>query len=171
MNWLTKIFENALWQARLVVLLAVFFGMVGSITLFVVASVEISHVVGEVAHALASGAGLESLHGEVVGGIIGAVDLYLIAVVLLIFSFGLYELFISEIEPARKNQASKILEIDSLDQLKTTLAKVIVMVLVVSFFQGVLNTRYSSPLEMIYFSLSILALSLGLYFLHRSEKH
>ena len=114
---------------------------------------------------------MKALHGEVVGGIIGAVDLYLIAVVLLIFSFGLYELFIDEIEPARKNQASKILEIDSLDQLKATLAKVIVMVLVVSFFQGVLNTTYSSPLEMIYFSVSILALSLGLYFLHRSEKH
>jgi uncharacterized membrane protein YqhA len=166
-----KIFENVLWQSRLVVLLAVFFGMVGSITLFVVASVEIGHVVGEVMHELSAGGNLQGLHSEVVGGIIGAVDLYLIAVVLLIFSFGLYELFISEIEPARKYQASKILEIDSLDQLKTTLAKVIVMVLVVSFFQGVLNTRYSSPLEMIYFSVSILALSLGLYFLHRSEKH
>lgn len=171
MNWLTKVFENALWQSRLIVLLAVFFGMIGSITLFVVASVEIGHVVAEVAKAMSAGADMKKLHGEVVGGIIGAVDLYLIAVVLLIFSFGLYELFISEIEPARKNQASKILEIDSLDQLKTTLAKVIVMVLVVSFFQGVLNTTYSSPLEMIYFSLSILALSLGLYFLHRSEKH
>ncbi len=171
MSRLKKVFENTLWQSRLVVLLAVLFGMAGAIVLFVMASIEIAHMVGEVAHAVTTGTDMKALHREVVSGIIGAVDLYLIAVVLLIFSFGLYELFIDEIEPARKNQASKILEIDSLDQLKATLAKVIVMVLVVSFFQGVLNTTYSSPLEMIYFSVSILALSLGLYFLHRSEKH
>ena len=40
----------------------------------------------------------EHFHEDIVAGIIGAVDLYLIAVVLLIFSFGIYELFISKID-------------------------------------------------------------------------
>jgi uncharacterized membrane protein YqhA len=93
------------------------------------------------------------------------------AIVMFIFSFGLYELFISEIDPAKRKGASKILEIHSLDELKDKLAKVIVMVLIVNFFQRVLHTGYSGALEMLYFSGSILALSLGLYFLHKGGKH
>jgi len=59
----------------------------------------------------------------------------LIAVVLLIFSFGIYELFISEIDDAENSEVgSKILAIHSLDELKDKLGKVVVMVLIVSFF-------------------------------------
>jgi len=45
------------------------------------------------------------------------------------------------------------------------------MVLIVNFFQRVLHTGYSGALEMLYFSGSILALSLGLYFLHKGGNH
>jgi len=107
-----------------------------------------------------------------VGDIIGAVDLYLIAVVMLLFSFGLYELFISKIDAAEDSESSKILQIHSLDQLKDKLAKVIVMVLIVNFFQRVLHTGYSGALEMLYFAGSIFALAIGLYFLHKgSNQH
>jgi uncharacterized membrane protein YqhA len=82
-----------------------------------------------------------------------------------IFSFGIYELFISEIDEASGDQSSKILAIHSLDQLKDKIAKVIVMVLVVNFFQRVLHTEFKTPLEMLYFALSIAALAIGLYFL------
>ena len=44
-------------------------------------------------------------------------------------------------------------------------SKVIVMVLVVNFFQRVLHTEFATPLEMLYFALSIAALAIGLYFL------
>ena len=94
-------------------------------------------------------------------------DLYLIAVVMFIFSFGLYELFISDIDQANGKNGSKLLAIESLDQLKDKIAKVIVMVLVVSFFQRVLHTSFSAPLEMLYFALSITALAVGLYFLSK----
>ncbi len=73
------------------------------------------------------------LHEDVVALIIGAVDLYLMALVLFIFSFGVYELFISEIEEFKQTKQSKVLEVHSLDQLKDKLAKVIIMVLVVIF--------------------------------------
>ena len=60
-----------------------------------------------------------------------------------------------------------MLEIHSLDQLKDKIAKVIIMVLVVSFFQRVLHMEFKTPLEMVYFASSILILSLGLYFLRK----
>jgi uncharacterized membrane protein YqhA len=108
-----------------------------------------------------------------VSGIIGAVDLYLIGVVMLLFSFGLYELFISDIDAAKKvdGEESKILAIHSLDQLKDKISKVIVMVLVVGFFQKVGHIGYTTPLEMLYFALSIAAVAVGLFFLGKVGKH
>ncbi len=172
MKFLEKAFEWTLWQSRLFIILAVIFGMVGGIVLFIVASIDIFHVATYTFSVITSGHHPEHFHEKIVGDIIGAVDLYLIAVVMLLFSFGLYELFISKIDPAERSEASKILQIESLDQLKDKLAKVIVMVLIVSFFKRVLDTPYNGALEMLYFSGSIFALALGLYFLHKgAEKH
>ncbi|WP_311767674.1 YqhA family protein [Campylobacter rectus] len=39
-------------------------------------------------------------------GVVGEIDLYLIALVLYIFSFGIYELFISEIEGLKQSKQS-----------------------------------------------------------------
>jgi len=172
MKLLERAFEWILWQSRLFILLAVIFGMIGAIVLFVVASLDLYHVATFTFESLTAGHHPEHFHEKIVGDIIGAVDLYLIAVVMLLFSFGLYELFISKIDIAEKSEASKILQIENLDQLKDKLAKVIVMVLIVSFFKRVLDTPYNGALEMLYFSGSIFALALGLYFLHKgAEKH
>lgn len=171
MKYIEKIFESTLWNGRLFILLAVIFSMLGAIILFIVASVDIYNVAAETFSVYYNHLHPDNFHEMVVGGIIGAVDLYLMAVVMLIFSFGLYELFISDIDQAKGSDASKVLEIHSLDQLKDKLAKVIVMVLVVSFFQRVLHTEYSGALEMLYFAGSILALSVGLYFLHKGGEH
>ncbi|SFP01176.1 YqhA family protein [Hydrogenimonas thermophila] len=168
---LEKIFESTLWNGRLFVILAVIFSMFGSIILFIVASTDIWGMVVKTFEIYIQHQHPEHFHEELVGVIIGAVDLYLMAIVMLIFSFGVYELFISEIDPAKKTEGSKILEIHSLDQLKDKLAKVIVMVLIVSFFKKALYTHYSSPLEMLYFAGAILALALGLYFLHKGGDH
>ena len=168
---LERVFETTLWNGRLFILLAVIFSMVGAIILFIVASTDIYHVAVDTLGVYFAGAHPEDFHEMVVGGIIGAVDLYLMAVVKLIFSFGLYELFISEIDPAKGHGASKVLEIHSLDELKDKLAKVIVMVLVVSFFQRVLHTQYNGAQEMLYFAGSILALAIALYYLHKGGDH
>jgi len=166
-----KLFESLIWNSRFVVLLAVVFGLLGAIILFVIASLDIWHVAVEtfqvVTHVIPHP---EHFHENVVSGIIGAVDLYLIAVVMFIFSFGLYELFISDIEAAEGKNGSKLLAIHSLDQLKDKIAKVIVMVLVVNFFQRVIHTEFATPLEMLYFAGSITLLAAGLYFLSKVGK-
>lgn len=171
MQWIEKIFESLLWNGRLFVILAVIFSMVGAIILFIVASVDIFNVAGETISVYVNHEHPDNFHEMVVGGIIGAVDLYLMAVVMLIFSFGLYELFISDIDAMKNSYASKVLEIHSLDQLKDKLAKVIVMVLVVSFFQRVLHTQYNGAQELLYFAASILALAIALYYLHKGGDH
>ncbi len=169
---LERIFEGTIWRSRFVVILAVVFGLLGAFVLFIVASMDIWSVAVYTFNTIITNAHPEKFHENIVAGIIGAVDLYLIAVVMFIFSFGLYELFISEIDEAMDDEkTSKILAIHSLDQLKDKIAKVIVMVLVVSFFQRVLHTEFTTALEMLYFALSITALSVGLYFLSKVGKH
>jgi len=163
-----RIFENTLWSSRLFTMFAVVFSLFGAIILFLVASLDIWNVMVMIYEMIFHHAHPEHLHEDIVADIIGAIDLYLIAIVLLIFSFGVYELFISKIDAAEA-ESSGVLNIHSLDQLKDKIAKVIVMVLVVNFFQRVLHTDYSGALEMLYFSASILLLAVALYFLHKGD--
>jgi uncharacterized membrane protein YqhA len=167
-----RIFEGSLWASRFMVILAVIFGLVGAVVLFIVASFDIYDTARFVLNTYLTHAHPENFHEDVVGGIIGAVDLYLIGVVMLLYAFGLYELFISEIDAAKNESGedNKILAIHSLDQLKDKISKVIVMVLVVGFFQKVGYTTYTGALDMLYFALSITAVAVGLYFLGKVGK-
>ena len=168
-----KIFEGSLWSSRFIVILAVIFGLLGAVILFAVASVDIYNTAEFVLNTYINHQHPNNFHENVVSGVIGAVDFYLIGVVMLLFSFGLYELFISDIDAAKSEDGddNKILAIHSLDQLKDKISKVIVMVLVVGFFQKVAHTQYNNALDMLYFALSITAISVGLYFLGKVGKH
>jgi len=168
-SWIEAVFEGILWNTRFFVLLAVIFSMVGGIALFVVASVDVWHVTTMVFNNYFGGVHPHNFHEKIVTDLIGAVDLYLIAIVLFIFGFGLYELFISQIDIAKRSAASKILAIHSLDELKDKLAKVIIMVLIVGFFKRAMNTEYGGPLEMLYLAGAILGLALAFYFMHKGH--
>ncbi len=169
---LEKIFENTLWSSRFIIVLAVIFGLIGAVVLFIVASVDVYDTAKFVLNTYITHAHPENFHEDVVGGIIGAVDLYLIGVVMLLFSFGLYELFISDIDVAKdeNGEENQLLAIHSLDQLKDKISKVIVMVLVVGFFQKVGHTNYVGALDLLYLALSITAVAVGLYFLSKVAK-
>jgi uncharacterized membrane protein YqhA len=169
-GFLEAIFEGTLWRSRIIAVLAVIFGMIGAIVLFLVASYDIVMVAKKTYLFFFSHYHPDNFHEMLIGKIIGAVDLYLIAVVLLIFSFGIYELFISEIDDAEHSDVgSKILAIHSVDELKDKLGKVVVMVLIVGFFKRVMHMEFASPLEMLYLAGSILALALALYYMHKGE--
>jgi uncharacterized membrane protein YqhA len=159
-----RAFESALWRSRLIVLLAVVFGAASAIILFISGSLEILNTLE---HSV-SFAPLSVDHTELLIGIIGAVDFYLIAMVLLIFSFGIYELFISKLDIARNSEAfHTILEISTLDDLKNKIIKVIIMVLIVSFFQQVLSLTLSTSYDMLFMALSIAAICIGVFFLQK----
>jgi len=161
---LERLFEAVLWDSRLIVILAVVFGTFSAIVLFVSGSLEIINTLG---HAI-DFATLEVEHTEILIGIIGAVDFYLIGMVLLIFSFGIYELFISQINIARKGGFfHTILDISNLDDLKNKIIKVIIMVLIVSFFQRVLALKMQTGTDMFFMALSIAAICIGVFFLQK----
>jgi uncharacterized membrane protein YqhA len=159
-----RAFESALWSSRLIVLLAVVFGTISSMLLFIAGSVEI---ILSISHSV-SFAHMEINYTTLLSGIIGGVDLYLIGMVLLIFSFGIYELSISKIDIARSSESyHTLLEISNLDDLKNKIIKVIIMVLIVSFFQRVLSMTFTNSMDMLFMAVSIAVICVGVYYLQK----
>jgi len=102
--------------------------------------------------------------------VVELVDGYLLAAFMLIFALGLYELFISDIDEARRSAASsRILVIDTLDDLKTKLAKVILMILIVRLFEHAVKLRPDNLVELVYLGGTIALVGLALWLTHASE--
>jgi uncharacterized membrane protein YqhA len=161
-NIVENIFERALWSLRFIVILGVIFGALSAIVLFVTGSLEIYHILVS----LALDAVHPPTHEQILVGIIGAVDFYLIGLVLIIFTFGIYELFISEIDIARvEGGFGSILDIENLDDLKNKIIKVIIMVLIVTFFQRILSMEFTTSIDMLAMAFSICLICAGVYFL------
>lgn len=108
-------------------------------------------------------------NNELLFKIISSIDLFLIGIVLLIFGFGVYELFVSEIDFADSKFSESTLKIKSLDQLKNKIIKVIIIVLIVKFFEKILKLteNFTSPLDILFFGLSILSICLGYYLINK----
>ncbi|PWR75964.1 YqhA family protein [Methanospirillum stamsii] len=166
--------EYWLWKFRYVSFLAVIFCAFASVALFLMGTIEIIHPVSEIFLDTAGlNPGHEALENEeVLKGFIRALDLYLIAVFFLIFSFGLYELIISKIDVARDacdDVEHPLLQITSLDELKSKIIKVIIIILIVAFFKNVISMKIIAISDAFLLSLAILALCIGSYFLTKEH--
>ncbi|XP_022871915.1 uncharacterized protein LOC111391013 [Olea europaea var. sylvestris] len=120
--------------------------------------------------------------GKVIFSLVQAVDVYLLGTVMLVFGMGLYELFISNLDKAKlisegpETQRSNLfglftlkerprwLEIKTVNELKTKLGHVIVMLLLIGLFEKSKKAVIQSPLDLLCFSASVL-LSSGCLFL------
>ena len=157
-------FERVLWSLRFIVILGVVFGALSAIILFIVGSMEIFNVLMDAIFVVEA----HLSHETILIGLIGAIDFYLIGLVLLIFSFGIYELFISEIDIARSGGGfTNILEVKNLDDLKNKILKVIIMVLIVTFFQRILILKMETATDGLAMAVSICLICIGVYYMGR----
>ncbi|MDX8387774.1 MAG: YqhA family protein [Ghiorsea sp.] len=101
------------------------------------------------------------------------IDIFLLAIVLLIFGFGLYELYISKIDHAYENNdesASHMLSIKNLDDLKSRLGKVIMMILVVKFFEMAIGMEIDGVKGLLVFAAGVLLIAMTLYVSERISR-
>jgi len=99
--------------------------------------------------------------------VVEVVDGYLLATIMLIFALGLYELFVSRIEIAEGSEfASRLLLIRSLDDLKDRLTKVVLVILVVKFFEYALRLEFRTSLDLLWLALGIMLVSAALWLSH-----
>ncbi len=173
MKLLEKIFEGTLWNSRFVVLTAVIGSLLAGIAIFFMATVDVIYLFQHALHYADSSLTADArklLHDSTISHVVEVVDGYLLATVMLIFSLGLYELFISDIDQARGSRsASKILVINTLDDLKSKLAKVILMILVVTLFKEAMTMHIETPMDLVYLAGSIALVALALYWGHASD--
>ena len=158
--------EKIIWNFRNITLLAVILSIVWSLTLIILGSWDIVEAV-----IFYNPLFDESIsnNNDLLFKIISAIDLFLIGIVLLIFGFGIYELFVSEIDFANAKFTESTLKIRDLDQLKNKIIKVVIIVLIVKFFEKVLkfSENFTTPMDILYFGLSILSICIGYYLINR----
>ncbi len=150
-------FETIIWNFRFFVLLPVIFSLFSAVKFFIIGTLDIwvglnlsfdvSDPEGRVTY-------------QIVSYIIGGVDYYLIGIVLLIFAFGIYELFISKID-IRFEQEVSILQSESLEELKSKIVQVIVVALIVSLFKKMLGLEISQVSDVVYVAIAILLISIS----------
>jgi uncharacterized membrane protein YqhA len=130
--------ERWMWRFRLIAILPVMMSLLSSLATFLLGTKEIVKALLPV----------------------GGIDLYLIGIAFLIFGYGVNELLISPIDPARdaENLGNGLLDIRNLDQLKEKLVKVLVVALIVSAFKAMLTLPINTPTSLVLFCLSVLLL-------------
>lgn len=92
---------------------------------------------------------------------ISVMDIHLISVVLYIFAVGLYELFVGKL------QLPEWLKVGSIDQLKSKLASVIVLILAITFTKNLVE--WKNPLDTLLFGLAVSAVIAVLILYYKIE--
>ena len=165
-NYLIAKFEDILYYSRYFAFIAVVGAILSSFILFIQGfGLIIKGLVGFFRDPYER---YEALFEQLVS----SVDVFLFALVLIIFGVGVYELFIANVDPEDKPADTRPtwLKISSVDDLKSSLGKVILMVLIVSFFKHVLeiDAEMWSPTALLYLAIGILLIAAALYLTHKS---
>jgi uncharacterized membrane protein YqhA len=102
-----------------------------------------------------------------------AVDSFLISFVFFVFSFGLYKIFFLTGAQFSKDNLPRWLQLESIFELKALLWQSILTSLVVSFLNYAVISMSKDRLswQFLMFPLSILIISVALYFLKMAEKN
>ncbi|MDF1589108.1 MAG: YqhA family protein [Gammaproteobacteria bacterium] len=168
-----RLFESMLWNSRFIVVVSVLVSLATSFAMFYMATVDayflISHL-GEYLSPDLIGEARKTFRSETVTHVVEVIDGYLLATVLLIFALGLYELFISKIGQAEQSDMqSSVLAINSLDDLKTRLGRVVIMILIVNFFEHAISMDFHGALELLALAGGIALIGVTLYLTHAEE--
>jgi uncharacterized membrane protein YqhA len=171
-SWLENAFETVLFQSRFLLLFAVLGSLFASFMMFVKGCLEIVHAATDLFPQVL-GAQAATLGDKVVLlSVVPAVDYYLFATALLMFATGIYGIFISKIDPPVRidSATGKLkrsrLNFRSLDELKTQIGKVVMMLLVVTVFEQSLEIHYGEPRDLLYLGGGLLLVAISLFAAH-----
>ena len=167
MSSFKKSFESLLWKSRFVVIVAVITSVLAGLDLFFIVGIDSFRVLISLAHSADPAMTPDQREGvmrESILRMISLIDGYLLGAFMFIFGFGLYELFLADLQEARTSLTSgRILQIKSLEDLKTRLGRVILIILIVEIFKDAYEVKAQSPLDLLYVAATIALIGLALY--------
>lgn len=154
--------ERALWSTRLLLLGGVAGSAVLAAATIWIGTVDLVRFVGAVADYTTAGQPSE-VRSELVADAVKVVDAYLLAAILVVVAFGLYELFIGRLDSRRHDADSpRLLVASSLDELKDRISKLVVLILVIEFFQRGLQIGIDDANDLVLLAGGIALVSLAL---------
>ncbi|KAJ6845820.1 uncharacterized protein M6B38_285825 [Iris pallida] len=181
-----SVIEKVIFDFRFLALLAVGGSLAGSLLCFLNGCVYIVD-----AYKVYWTSCVKGVHtGQMVLRLVEAIDVYLAGTVMLIFGMGLYGLFISNVPPGISSaedrslkgsslfgmfalkERPKWMKISSLNELKTKVGHVIVMILLVKMFERSKMVAITTGMDLLSYSVCIFLSSASLYILsnlHKSE--
>ncbi len=160
--------EQGLWLLRFISIVPVIFSILSVFMLFILGSME---VLGSLQALLHLNEDPEKMLPKIMAGILGGIDVYLIGIVMILFAYGIYELFISKIDVGRQEDTEvKLLTITSLDQLKEKILKVIIMVMIVGFFKRLIELEVKTSTDLLIMAISILLIAGSAYLMKAGHK-
>ncbi len=150
--------ESILWKSRFFVLIPVLIGVI----LFFVLLYGLCYKLYKLIIVLID----VGFNEKVVSLIISMIDISLLAMIILMFTWWIYELFVDEIdvEDDHKSKA-KTLIVKDIDELKEKVGKVIIILLIVWLFKQILTYKVIDIKDIVVLALSILVLALALKFI------
>lgn len=167
MKRVTDILEYGLWRSRLMVLVAVLASLVLAAGVIYLVTVDVLYLFGDFRSYASPALGNEAratLRLGLIAAIVGIVDGYLLAAVLVVFALGLYELFVGNLVVAEQSAvAARLLQVRNIDDLKEKLGRVVLLILVVKFLQQALALKYQSPLDLLYLAVGTALMGLALF--------
>lgn len=147
------------------------FPFIGAIIMFLIGSIATIRA-GILLFEKYSYVGVEK---EIMIYLIKSIDYFLFALVLLIFSYGIYDLFIvsGQIDlTTRDGMRPDWLVFNNISMLKQTLAEVIIIILVISFFEVIVTSfsnQISTPWEVLVIPLGVVLIAGSLKLIRESE--
>jgi uncharacterized membrane protein YqhA len=150
---------RVLWGVRYVIIVPVIVVAFAAIGVIVATTAEVVRRVAEVAHGwTADGRTVRPF-----GAVLEILEGYLLAAILIIFAVGLYELFIGGIDGEGSARIPSALTIHSVEDLKERLGRVVLLGLVIEFFQQTLRLDYTTPVDLLSMAAGIVLVGAALY--------
>lgn len=171
MKTFENVLESILWNVRYVMLLPVVVSLIVSLGVLLVTTIDALTLLGDIlAYTSLDQTMRSAAQSETISNVVAIVDGYLLGAILLIFGLGLYELFVNRIDIAEGSEfANRLLLIRSLDDLKDRLANVILVVLIVKFFQQALKMSYSVPFDLLFLAFGVFLIGAALFLTGRGK--
>ncbi len=160
--WLVEHFEPPFFKLRFILIVPILISMIGAIMMFAVGANQTYKAATAI---LLKG---DFSNPGVTLPIIKALDAFLIGIILIIFSFGIYDFFVSILEPAEHaGLRPDWFKFETTGELKTKMVELVLVILAILFFEQMIANAASFEDPVLYLIIpvgaAILAVSIGFF--------
>jgi uncharacterized membrane protein YqhA len=152
-------FEQNIAKVRYISVIAVVALGFGSLLMFLIGAVKIIRAYATYfALGLGAQTGSSGASSVAIAYVVQAIDAFLIALVLFIFGAGIYNLFVRNPQ-LKQTDTQPSTKIQNIYQLKSILAELVIIILMVKFLEGALRNFGSYEWEMLVLPVGVLMLA------------